>query len=125
MDDTVTTTINFLATLYSDDPSIASRMNCDSITVLRPNDLEDMQIAYGSDSVALQKIASLKDSDGKEVTGACKPEYEIEFIPLHTYLKLSPSQTSIVLESPSVKQESLISYNTPEEATLIIRDKST
>ena len=50
LDDSVYTVINFKATLYSDDPAIATTAVCNSVTLQRPDRLEDMQIAYGSGS---------------------------------------------------------------------------
>ena len=123
IDDSVSTTIDFTATLYSDDPKITERIDCNSVTVERPDRLEDMHIAYGSDLKVVQRIDTLKDSQGNEVADECYPEYEIEYLSLHTYLKLSRRADRIVLRTPSVKQQSLISYDTPEEATLVIKDK--
>ena len=123
-DSSIVATIDFEATIYSDDPNIATRIECNSVSVLRPNQLEDMQIAYGSDLRVIQKIDSLKDLNGDEVADECQTIYEIEYLPLHTYLRLNPTQTRIVLKSPTFRQESLISYNTPEEATLVIKNKN-
>ena len=81
-----------------------------------------MQIAYGSLMRVIQKLDSLKYLAGSEVSDSCDPVYELEFLPLHTYLRLRTTNPRIILKSPNVKQESLVSYNTPEEATLFIKD---
>ena len=45
---TVTTAIPFKAMLYSEDPSTAILASCGGIDIARPDDLQQMEVTYGS-----------------------------------------------------------------------------
>ena len=44
----VTTAIPFKAMLYSEDPSNAILASCGGIDIARPDDLQQMEVTYGS-----------------------------------------------------------------------------
>ena len=61
--------------LYSEDPSTAILASCGGIDIARPDDLQQMEVTYGSNERVKQNLPILQDLEGNSLGDDCQVDF--------------------------------------------------